>query len=248
MKDEPKPILSHIEELRKRLLFTAFFVLVCAAVAWWQFDYIYKFLTGPVLSLGVSGIDLHAIGMTEAFASQMMIAIIGGLIGAFPVIIYNICMFIVPGLNKKEKRALFSYLPAMIILFLTGCAFAAYPIVPIAREFFLGFGQGQLTHLISISSYLDFAALIVFGMGLVFLLPVVILLITSIGLVSPQTIGKSRKVVWIVILIAAAAIAPNDGLSMIAIALPVVILFEISLIIAKTKQKRRKKIQASQSI
>ncbi|HOO96339.1 MAG TPA: twin-arginine translocase subunit TatC [Caldisericia bacterium] len=246
MKDDPKPILSHVEELRGRLLFTAFFVLVCAVVAWWQFDVIYKFLTGPVPSLGVPAINLHAVGMTEAFASQMMISVIGGIIGAFPIIIYNICMFILPGLNKQEKKALFSYLPAMIILFLVGCAFAAYPIVPIARSFFLTFGQNQLTHIISISSYLDFASLIVLGMGLVFLLPVVILLITSIGLVSPSTIGKSRKIVWIVILIAAAAIAPNDGLSMIAISLPVVILFEISLVIAKIKDKKRQRIKEAQ--
>jgi sec-independent protein translocase protein TatC len=239
--DESKSISAHIDELRTRLLFSILFILICAGVAWWQYPNIYDFLTKAVPSLGVPEIKLHALKITEAFSTQMMVAIIGGIIGAFPVIIYNISMFILPGLSKKERRAVYGYLPAMIILFLAGCTFASYPIVPIARKFFLGFGTGQLQQLTSVSSYIDFSVLIVFGMGLVFLLPIVVLFITSIGLVSPKTVSKSRKVVWIGILIAAAAIAPNDGLSMIAISLPVVLLFEISLMIAHVRYKRKKK-------
>ncbi|MEZ4812175.1 MAG: twin-arginine translocase subunit TatC [Caldisericia bacterium] len=88
-----------------------------------------------------------------------------------------------------------------------------------------------------------FSALIVFGMGLVFLLPVVVLLITSIGLVTPKAISKARKGVWIGILVASAAVAPNDGLSMIAISIPVVLLFESSLLIAHIKYRRKKKTE-----
>ncbi len=241
IKDKPKSLTAHIVELRNRLLVSAVFILACAGVAWWQYPRIYELLTMPVPSLGVPGIELHAIRITEAFSTQMMVSIMGGLVASIPLIIYNLLMYVLPGLMPKERRAVYGYLPVMIILFFIGCAFAAYPIVPIARKFFLGFGSNMLNQITSISSYIDFSVMIVFGMGLIFLLPLVIVFITSLGLVTPTAVAKSRKFVWIGILIAAAAVAPNDGLSMVAIALPVIILFEVSLLIAKVKYRKKKK-------
>lgn len=239
IKDKPKSITAHVVELRNRLLVSVVFILACACVAWWQYPRIYELLTMPVPSLGVPGIELHAIRITEAFSTQMMVSVMGGLVASIPVIIYNILMFILPGLKAKERKAVYAYLPIMIILFFVGCAFAVYPIVPIARRFFLGFGSEMLEQITSISSYIDFSVMIVFGMGLIFLLPVVIVFITSLGLVTPSAVAKSRKFVWIGILIAAAAVAPNDGLSMVAIALPVIVLFEVSLLIAKVRYRRK---------
>lgn len=242
-KDKPKPILEHIEELRKRILFSAFVIIVFSVICWLYSDWILDKLTCSVPMLNVPAIQLHFIDLTEAFGARFMISVIGGIIVAFPILLYQICAFIIPGLLPKERRALYGYLPAMILLFLTGAAFAAFPMVPLARKFFMEFGDAKLQPMITISSYIDFSMLLIVGMGLIFLLPLAVLFVTSIRIVSPQVLSKSRKVVWVAILIVAAAIAPNDGLTMLAIALPVVILFEISLLIAKTKWSRSSKTQ-----
>ncbi len=244
-KDKPKPILEHIEELRKRILFSAFVIVVFSVVCWLYSDWILDKLTCPVPILNVPAIQLHFIDLTEAFGARFMISVIGGIIVAFPILLYQLCAFILPGLLSKERRALYGYLPAMILLFLAGAAFATFPMVPLARKFFMEFGDAKLQPMITISSYIDFSMLLIVGMGLIFLLPLAVLFVTSIRIVSPQVLAKSRKVVWVAILILAAAIAPNDGLTMLAIALPVVVLFEISLLIAKAKWARSSKIQKS---
>ncbi len=235
--------MEHIEELRKRILFSAFVIIVFSVICWLYSDWILDKLTCSVPMLNVPAIQLHFIDLTEAFGARFMISVIGGIIVAFPILLYQICAFIIPGLLPKERRALYGYLPAMILLFLTGAAFAAFPMVPLARKFFMEFGDAKLQPMITISSYIDFSMLLIVGMGLIFLLPLAVLFVTSIRIVSPQVLSKSRKVVWVAILIVAAAIAPNDGLTMLAIALPVVILFEISLLIAKTKWSRSSKTQ-----
>ncbi len=244
LNDKPKPVLEHIEELRKRLIYSLLFVLVFSVVCWIYSDQIIAWLTGPVPFLDVPPIQLHFTDVTEAFGAKFMISIIGGIIMAFPFLIYHMCMYILPGMKKNERKAFFAYLPSMILLFIAGAAFAIWPIVPIARKFFVDYGGQNMVPIITVSSYIDFVTLLTLGMGIVFLLPVVVMFITSIGLVSPYTLAKGRKGVWLGILIAAAAIAPNDGLSMLIIALPVVILFEISLFLSKIKWRRRQKIES----
>lgn len=242
MQDKKMPLLAHVEELRRRILTALFFIMAFGVAAWIYSDQILDFLTEPIPLLDVPQLKLIFTDVTEAFGAKFMISIIGGIIGAFPILIYQICMFIVPGLLPKERRALFTYLPAMILLFVAGAAFALYPVVPFARAFFVGFGTENLVPMISISSYIDFALMLTLGMGLIFLLPIAVLFVTGIGLVSPKSLSKSRKVVYLVILIAAAAIAPNDGLSMIVISAPVWLLFEISLIIAGARWRKREKL------
>lgn len=245
-KDKSKPILEHINELRKRILYSAFVIIVFSTTCWFFYDWILDKLTCSVPILNVPEIHLNFIDLTEAFGARFMISLIGGIICAFPIIIYQVCAFILPGLTPKERKALYVYLPAMILLFLTGASFAAFPMVPLARKFFLEFGDARLSPMISISSYIDFSMLLIIGMGLIFLLPIAVLFVTSIGIVSPSTLSKSRKVVWVAILVVAAAIAPNDGLTMLVIALPVVILFEISLLIAKIRWTKTAKSQTAQ--
>jgi len=239
LEDKPKPILEHFRELRIRLIVSILSLIITATIAWWFSDYVIMWLTGPVSSLGVPPLTLHFTTITEAFGTRFMIAIIGGLVLSTPVLIFEICMFILPGLLSKERKVLFAYLPLLILLFLVGSGFAAYPIVPWTRQFFLGFQAPNLMPIITISSYIDFSLMLILGMGLIFLLPVVILMVTSLRLVSPFTIGKWRKFVWVIILIAAAAIAPDDGISMLIVAIPVVFLFEISLFVARAKWRKQ---------
>jgi sec-independent protein translocase protein TatC len=213
-------------------------------LVWWKVDEIINFMTAPIPSLGVTQLKLFFTGVTDAFSTKFFISIIGGIILAFPVILFQAVRFLSPGLLKNERRMLYSYLPLAIILFLTGSGFATWPLVPFARQFFLEFGQG-MTPMITLSSYMSFAMFLIFGMGLIFLLPIVVFVITSLGIVSPEWLAKARKFIWLAILILAAAVAPNDGLSMLIIALPVILLFEISLAVSKAKWRRAHRPVAS---
>lgn len=236
--DKPKPLSEHLEELRWRIIKSGIVYIICACVAWWQVDNIIGFLTAAYPNLGVTQLKLVFTGVTDAFSSKFFICLIGGFIIAFPVILYQFVRFMAPGLLSKERKLLYSYLPLAIILFLTGSGFATWPLVPLARQFFIEFGQG-MTPMITLSSFISFSLFLILGMGLIFLLPIVVLAITSLGIVSPEWLAKARKVIWLAIFIAAAAIAPNDGLSMIIIAVPVVLLFEISLAISKSKWRKK---------
>lgn len=241
--DKPKPLNEHLEELRWRIIKSGIAYIICACLAWWQVDNVINFLTRAYQSLGVSELKLVFTGVTDAFSTKFFICLVGGLILAFPVILYQLVRFIAPGLLNNERKLLYSYLPLAIILFLTGSGFATWPLVPLARQFFLEFGEG-MTPMITLSSYFSFAMFLILGMGLIFLLPIVVLAITSLGLVSPEWLAKARKVIWLAIFIAAAAIAPNDGLSMIIIAVPVVLLFEISLAVSKSKWRKKHRVVA----
>lgn len=236
-RDKPKPLIEHLNELRWRIIKIGIAFILMACVVWWQVDGIISFLTAPIPSLGVTELKLFFTGVTDAFSTKFFISVIGGLILAMPVILYQLVMFVVPALLKKERKMLFSYLPLSIILFLTGSGFATWPLVPFARQFFLEFGEG-MTPMITLSSYINFAMFLIFGMGLIFLLPIVVFVVTSLGIVSPEWLSKARRFIWLAILILAAAIAPNDGLSMLIIAIPVVLLFEISLAISRAKWRK----------
>lgn len=237
IRDKPKPLVSHLDELRWRIIKMALAIIVGSCVVWWQSDNIIAFLTSPIPSLGVKELKLFFTGVTDAFSTKFFISIIGGIILATPIILYQLTMFVIPGMLKKERQMLYAYLPLSIILFLIGSGFATWPLVPFARQFFLEFGEG-MTPMITLSSYINFAMFLIFGMGIIFLLPIVVFVITSIGLVSPEWLSKTRKFIWLIILILAAAIAPNDGLSMLIIAFPVVLLFEISLAISKARWRK----------
>jgi sec-independent protein translocase protein TatC len=235
--DRPKPLAAHLDELRLRLIISLVAIVIAGCVVWWQVDNIISFLTAPMPALGVEKLKLVFTGVMDAFSSKFLLVVIGGIILAFPVIIYEFVMFALPGMLPNEKKLLYTYLPVSIILFLIGAGFATWPLVPFARQFFIGIGAG-MTPMITLSSYITFASFLIFGMGLIFLLPIVIIVITSLGIVSPQSLAKGRKFIWIVILVLSAAIAPNDGLSMIIIAIPVVLLFEISLLVSRIKWRK----------
>lgn len=236
--DKPKPISAHLEELRWRIIKSGLAFILGACIAWWQVDNIIGFLTAAYPSIGVASLKLVFTGVTDAFSSKFFVSLVGGLILGFPVILYQLVRFLAPGLLGHERRTLYSYLPLAIFLFLVGSGFATWPLVPMARQFFMEFGQG-MTPMITLSSFISFSMFLIFGMGLIFLLPIVVLAITSLGLVSPEWLAKARKFIWLAIFVAAALIAPNDGLSMIIIAVPVLLLFEISLAVSKAKWRKK---------
>jgi len=178
--------------------------------------------------------SLVFISPQEPFIITLKIAIFGGIIFALPMIIYQAWQFISSGLKEKEKRYLLLYTPFSLLLFLSGAGFAYFVAIPVGLRFLLSFGASSLEPMISISRYLSFITLMIFSFGIVFELPLVSLFLVKIGIVSPQFLAKKRKIAIIAIFVLAALLTPSiDAFTQILLAVPLLILYELSIWLAK---------------
>jgi len=243
------PLLDHLVELRQRLIrsFIAFALafLLCFAVK----NYILEFLLFPYQwAIKFSGANpanmmLQSTTVLETFAAKMKIAAFGAVILAFPVMAFQLYRFIAPGLYKKERAAFLPFLCASPLLFLLGAAFVYFLMAPLLLWFSLS--QQQLTpsiaiHFIAkISDYLDFIISFTLIFGLIFQLPVITSLLVRVGLLTAGHLVALRKWEIVISFIIAAAVTPSDLFSMFGLALPLVLLYEISIILARRIEKRR---------
>ena len=210
---------------------------------------IYGFLLNPyVMAIGPDeGKRLIYTGLTEAFFTYMKLAFWAAFCLCAPVFLSQIWLFMVPGLYKKEKRAILPFLVMTPVLFIAGAAFVYYFIFPLAWPFFLSFempnglaGLGdQSVPLVleaRISEYLSLVMTLIFAFGISFELPILLILLAKLGIVSASTLIKGRKYAIVIMFIAAAVLTPPDIISQIALAVPLMILYEVSIFFAKRFQ------------
>ena len=196
-------------------------------MSFYYLEYIIKTLTAPVG-------QLYYLRPAEAFMVYLKIALLAGLILASPMVLYQLYSFVRPALTLREKHYALCTIPIIIVLFLGGMVFSYYLVFPRAVEFFLGFGAERVSPLISIESYLDFMLMLVVPFGFVFNIPVVLLLLVYVKLVSAQTLNKYQKHVILAAFILAALITPTpDIFTQSLLALPMVVLYEVSLVLCK---------------
>lgn len=231
------PLLSHLEEFRKRLVLCAivFFiaVLACLSQAEWAADRLME---------KASGFQFVYITPTELVLSYLRLSLIGGAVLSFPVILYHILMFIWPGLVRREKSACILTLIAGLLLFCVGVVFAFEIVIPLALVFFAGLNSGQLiSAMVSIDSYLGFLCTTLVTFGIVFEMPVAVVLLTKIGLLTPELLRKNRKFAVLGIFIVAALITPPDVTSQLLVAIPMLALFEVSLALSRLMSWRKRK-------
>lgn len=225
-------ILEHLEELRRRIIISVV-ALVAGTVAAW-------FFSGQVLDfLTVGGVKPVQTGVAEVFMIQIRLSLIMGLIVALPVIIYQIAAFVLPALEPGEKVYLYIFLPGSVFLFALGAAFAYFGVLPFALKFFLGFGSDRFTPVISISSYIGFITGLIIPFGVVFELPLVVLILSKIGLVTPEFLSRQRKFAILIIFIIAAVMTPPDVFSQVVMAGPMIVLYEISIWISRVARKKK---------
>lgn len=178
--------------------------------------------------------SLVFISPQEPFVITLKIALFGGIIIALPMIIYQAWQFVSLALKEKEKRYLLFYGPFSLLLFLSGASFAYFVAIPVGLRFLLSFGGSSLEPMISISKYLSFITVTILTFGIVFELPLVSLFLVRIGIISPQFLAKNRKVAIIAIFVLAAILTPSiDAFTQILLAVPLVILYEVSIWLAK---------------
>ena len=231
-------IISHLDELRRRILWCLLALVLITIVAFWQGSYTLSLVKKPISGLVD---ELIFIGPTEAFVASIKIALLIGFIVSFPIILYHSWIFLAPAFPKKVRKRVVLWASLALVLFFGGVAFSYFLAIPAALNFLIGFSEGVASAKITLGKYVSFfAALILIG-GVVFEIPVVIGLLTDAKILKPDILRKKRHYAILIIMIFAAIITPTqDILNMLLFALPMIVLYEVGIIISFIIVRRRK--------
>ena len=241
--DSRAPLMDHLIELRKRLIWSFASLALCFAICLYFARPILAFLVHPLKAAGQDKIIYTQI--FEAFFVQIKVAFFAGMMASFPVIANQLWQFVAPGLYRQEKRALLPFLLATPILFLLGASLAYFVAVPMALHFLLSYqgdlGGIQQEALPSVANYLDFVMQFLFAFGLSFLLPVLLMLLERAGIVTRKQLVGARRYAIVAAFAIAAVLTPPDIGSQLLLAIPLWILYELALVgIWFTERKRAK--------
>ena len=243
------PLISHLIELRDRLKWAVVFFFLSFCTCYYFAGDIYNFLVNPLYNIylekGIENPRMIYTALTEAFFTFLKVSFYGALFISFPVIALQIYKFAAPGLYKDEKQAFLPFLIATPILFGLGASLVYYFIFPLAWRFFLGFQTSAIETGMSIeleakvNEYLSLVLKLMFAFGLAFQIPVALTLLSRAGIVSSEDLKKRRKYAIVIAFLLAAILTPPDLISQIGLGIPIVILFEISIILAKFFEKKK---------
>jgi sec-independent protein translocase protein TatC len=241
------PLLDHLIELRKRLIYSILALLAGFLLCFGFAKYIYAFLTMPLAHALVGQPNHHLIytALYETFFTYVKVGMFAGLCLSFPVIVSQIWMFVAPGLYRQERRAFLPFLLASPVLFIVGAAFVFYVMLPFAIRFFLSYetpsapGSLGIELQAKVSEYLDFVMTLIVAFGLTFQMPVLLSLLGRVGIVSAKWLSDVRRYAIVGIFALAAVITPPDLFSMISLAVPLVALYEVSILCVRLIERRR---------
>jgi sec-independent protein translocase protein TatC len=220
-------IWDHLEELRKRLLVAILALVAAAGLAFYFAPHLLNILASPVGGLE----KLHVIRVTENISVTMKVSLLGGVILAMPVIVYELLAYILPALQKKEKRWLYFGVPAASLLFLGGVMFAYYVMLPVAIPFLTSFLDTQSS--IILSDYIDFVTNLLFYIGLSFEIPLIVFVLAKFKLVTARLLLKQWRIAILVIAIIAAVATPTtDPVNMAILMVPLFFLYWFSVLLA----------------
>lgn len=244
------PLLDHLVELRRRLMYALLAILVLFIACYFFATHIYGFLVQPLADiLAEKGAERRMIftALHEAFFTYVKVAFFAAMFLGFPVIAVQVWKFVAPGLYKNERSAFLPFLIATPGLFFIGGAMAYYVIFPLAWRFFLGFelsgdnGGLPIQLEAKVDQYLSLVMQLIFAFGLCFEMPVVLLLLARVGLFSAEDMRKKRRYAIVVAFVCAAVLTPPDVISQIGLALPIILLYEVSIYAVRFMEKRQAK-------
>jgi sec-independent protein translocase protein TatC len=252
--DRQMPLLDHLIELRNRLIYSVAAIMVGFVICYFFSEHIYAFLVRPLANVyqGQTGRRMIYTGLTEAFLTYVKVAFWAGTFLTFPFVASQLWMFIAPGLYRKEKQAFLPFLIATPVLFFLGAAMAYYVVFPLAWKFFVSFetpgAPGTLPIQLEarVGEYLSLVMKLLFAFGLAFQLPVALTLMGRVGLISAEQLSKNRRFAIVGVFAGAAVITPPDIISQITLAIPILVLYEISIIAVRMVERRRAEAEAAE--
>ncbi len=243
------PFLDHLEELRWRILWSLLAILVCTVVGWWLLGKvdIIDVLKRPVAPY-LPGGRLIFTSPAEPFMLTLKVAFALGCLLASPIVIYQIWAFLAPALYEREKRLIIPALAVGVVLFLAGAVACYEWLLPAALKVLLGFQRSDLTAMITIDRYFGMAVPFVVGCGLIAELPLVVTILASLGIITPQFLGRQRRYAIVIAAFLAAILTPPDAVSMMLMLGPLLLLYELSIWCAWIASRRRARRMAAATL
>ena len=252
--EDKMPLLEHLVELRTRLMYAAGGFLVAFLVCFYFANPMFDFLVEPLAGIWEGEEDRRMIytALHEKFFTNIKVAFFAAAFISFPIIAAQIWMFVAPGLYKNEKSAFLPFLIATPLLFLMGASMVYYFVMPVAWQFFASFqslgaeGALPIEMLPKVGEYLSLVMRLIFAFGISFELPVLMTLLARVGIVNSEGLKKKRRYAIVAAFAVAAILTPPDPLSQISLAIPIILLYEISIISARIIEKKREQQNAEE--
>ncbi|MCX5853825.1 MAG: twin-arginine translocase subunit TatC [Deltaproteobacteria bacterium] len=240
--EEKMPLTSHLDELRKRLIRILIIVGIGFVACWYFREWLFQVITAPLVKVLPQNSHMIYTSLPEAFFNYMKISFYASLFLTSPFTLYQLWKFISPGLYQTEKKYVAPFVISSSLLFTGGVLFGYYLALPPAYSFFVEFSSDFLKPMFSLKEYLSLSLKLLLAFGLSFELPVFIFFMAKIGIVNSKMLAKQRRYAILVIFIAAAVLTPSpDAITQIIMAIPLMILYEFSIFIAKFAEKKRPK-------
>jgi sec-independent protein translocase protein TatC len=239
-KEDKMPLTSHLEELRKRLVR----ILIAVGIAFlgcFAFkEEIFRIVAQPLISVLPPGSHMVYTGLPEAFFTYIKVSLYAGIFVASPVVLYQVWKFISPGLFPKEKKFVAPFVITSTMLFIGGVCFGYFLVLPSAYKFFLEFTTDFLKPMLSMREYLTLTLKLLLAFGIIFEIPVFLFFMTKIGLVTPRKLARMRRYAIVACFIVAAIITPTpDAFTQCMMAIPMVILYEVGIIVSRLASRRK---------
>jgi len=241
IEDANMPLMDHVKELRKVFIYSAYGIVLGMVIGWIYSDQVYAFLADPMVQLNLEFITITPM---ENIMVKLKVSLVVGVVIALPIIVWQIWSFILPALKQNEKKYLYMIVPSSFVLFVGGIIFAFFFVIPVGLKFLMFTGQSVLQSdtLVTKSSYLSFIIRFLLSFGLIFQLPVVLLLLIRIGVLSPDTLARFRKYAFFGIVVVVMLISPTpEVLTQALMVLPTYALYEVSIWLGRFVVKRRER-------
>ncbi|MDY6933805.1 MAG: twin-arginine translocase subunit TatC [Spirochaetota bacterium] len=236
--DVPMSVVGHLDEFRSRLIITLSAIIIITLGSFFLSEQILEIINRPFLA---TGLKLNVFNLTEGFILRLKASLIAAVLISLPLIIYELWKYIQPAINTDDRKFIFGSILGSILLFYLGVAFTYLLTLPFAIKMLISFTPEVMANTIGASKYLNFVLLFSLGMGLTFQLPILVMILSKIGIITPALLIRQRKYAVVLSWIGAAMITPPDVLTQMMLAIPVMLLYEISIIISKIVVKTKKK-------